>query len=223
MDTSGDGFLNVILYLVVLALFGQVAVRLLPPRRPSPPRRPFPLVATVLTIAIGVPSLLQFAVPVVSEALRRDPGLTLQHGQWWRVLTSVMAQDGGIAGAVFNLVVVAGVTVLAEWIWGRWRTAVLFLLPSIVLNLLAIAWNQPGGGSSFASDGLLMSVCGLGLVVSGRAVVRVCAIAAMAIGLVLVALNDAHGVAILLGAALGASFAPFRATAPARSAAPGSR
>jgi len=107
--------------------------------------------------------------------------------------------------------VVAAVTVLSEWIWGRWRTIVLFLLPSVVLNLFALVWNAPGGGSSFASDGLLMSLCGLGLLVSTSAVIRICALAAIAIGVVLVLLNDAHGVAMLLGAALGVLFGiPWR-------------
>jgi membrane associated rhomboid family serine protease len=204
VDTSGDGIPNIVLYLVVLALFVQVGLRLL---RATPGPRRFPVVAVVFTVVVGAPSLLQFAWPAIYDALHREPALTLQHGQWWRVLSSVVAQDGGLAAALFNLVVVAFVTALAEWIWGRWRTVVLFLLPSILLNLLALAWNDSGGGSSFASDGLLMSMCGLGLMVSKSVVVRVCSVAAIAIGVVLVAIDDAHGVAILLGAVLGILFA----------------
>jgi hypothetical protein len=204
VDTSGDGVTNVILYIVVLGLFFQVAFRLL--GASTAPRR-FPFVALTVTVLVGIPSLLQFAYPALGDALRRDPPLTLQDGQWWRVLTSVLAQDGGLLAAIFNLVVVAAVTVLGEWIWGRWRMLVLFVLPSIALNMLALAWNAPGGGSSFASDGLLMSICGLGLVVSRQVVVRICTIAALVIGVVLVALDDAHGVAMLLGAALGVGLA----------------
>lgn len=197
MDTSGDGILSIVLYIVVLTLFVQVGFRLLPASKP------FPLVAAILTIAIGVPSLLQFVWPTIYDVLHRDPTLTLHDGQWWRVLTSVMAQDGGLSAAIFNLVVIVLVTVLSEWIWGRWRTVLFFILTSLILNLLAIAWNQPGGGSSFASDGLLMSLCGFGLVSSRRLVIRLCAIVAIVIGIVLVALGDAHGVAMLLGAASG--------------------
>jgi hypothetical protein len=206
MNTSGDGVANVILYIVILALFVQVGLRLL--RASTAPRR-FPIVAIVTTVVIGVPSLLQFAIPSIGTTLQRHPSLTLHHGQWWRVLTAVLAQDGGLVAAIFNLVVVAGVTLLGEWIWGRWRTVVLFLLPSIILNLLAIVfWNASGGGSSFASDGLLMSMCGLALVSLRDAVAKVFAIVAILIGVALVVfLNDAHGVAVLLGAALGVVFA----------------
>lgn len=206
MSTSGDGLANVIAYLVVLALFVQVALRLL--RVSDLPRR-FPLLAVITAIVVGVPSLLQYAWPGIATALRRNPEFTLHHAQWWRVLTALLAQDGGPVGGIFNLLVLAGVVMVGEWIWGRWRTAVLFLVPSIVLNLLAIvAWHASGGGSSFASDGLLMSMCGLALVTLRNTVARVCAAAAILIGVVLIVfLNDAHGVAILLGAGLGILFA----------------
>jgi hypothetical protein len=206
VNTSGDGVANVILYLVVLALFVQIALRLL--RVSTVPRR-FPIVGLITTVVIGVPSLLQFAVPAIAVSLARNPKLTLHHGQWWRVLTAMLAQDGGLVAAIFNLVVVAGVVLASEWIWGRWRTVVLLLLPSVILNLLAIVfWDASGGGSSFASDGLLMSMCGLALVTLRGVLAKVFAAIAILIGLALVVfLNDAHGVAILLGAAFGILFA----------------
>ena len=125
------------------------------------------------------------------------------------MFTAILAQDGGLAGAIFNLVVVAGVTLLGEWIWGRWRTVVLFLAPSIILNLLAVfVWHATGGGSSFASDGLLMSMCGLALVTLPDRIAIACATAAILVGVALVVfLDDAHGLAILVGAALGVLFA----------------
>jgi membrane associated rhomboid family serine protease len=156
MDTSGESTLSIVLFLVVLVFGLQVAVRL-PVRN-----RRFPVVALALTVIIGVPSLLQFIFPAISDVFSRQPSLELQ-GQWWRALTAVLAQDGGLVGAIFNLAVVAVVTVLGERAWGRWRMLLLFLLPSIILNLLAVAWNAPGGGSSFASDGLLLSMCALGV------------------------------------------------------------
>jgi drug/metabolite transporter (DMT)-like permease len=55
-----------------------------------------------------------------------------------------------------------------------------------------------------------MSVCGLGPLVSTLVAVQVCAIAAIAVGIVLVVLGDPHGVALLLGAALGILFALLR-------------
>ncbi|MES1212572.1 MAG: hypothetical protein ABUT11_03390, partial [Leifsonia sp.] len=93
----------------------------------------------------------------------------------------------------------------STWIQGTWLTLAIFLFCSIVLNLLAIGWDAVGGGTSFASDGTMLSVLALGLVASRNRIVMVAAIIAIAGGIVLVLLDDAHGVAILLGAAIGAA------------------
>lgn len=200
MDTSGTGFASILLYLVVLALFVQIAIRVLP--RPLAERR-FPWTALGLTLIIGIPSLLQFAWPGIGAALSRHPDATIHHGEWWRVLTAVLAQDGGLVAAIFNLIVVALVTCMSEWIWGSWRTITVFLGTSIVVNLLALTWNAPGGGSSFASDGLLMGIAGFGFLVSANIIVRACAIASTVIAIILVAMGDAHGLAMLIGVAAG--------------------
>jgi hypothetical protein len=205
MDTSGESALSIVLALVELAAGLQVAVRL--PRA----NRRFPIVAVVATVLIGIPSLLQFAFPAIGDALSRKPALELS-GQWWRVATALFAQDGGLVGAIFNLLVVAVVVFFGERAWGRWRAVVLFLVPSLVLNLLALVWNASGGGSSFASDGLLLSMCALGVLTLRRRVVYVCAAIAVAAGLVLILANDAHGVAMALGFLLGLAFGSSRRT-----------
>lgn len=212
MDTSGESLLSIICDLVVLALFVNTGIRMLPATRP------FPWLALVVTVVVGVPSLLQPVFPQLTDALARDPHATLALGQWWRILTALLAQDGGEVAAVFNLIVVALVLVFGSWIWGgrvwgQWLTLALFLVPSIVLNLLAVAWVQTGGGSSFASDGLIFSVFAVALLIGtrdaaapsrvGTIVVRVSAALASAIGIVLVIAGDAHGVSMLLGLALG--------------------
>jgi membrane associated rhomboid family serine protease len=207
VDTTGESTLSIVLDLVVLVTGLQAAARL------RPVNRRFPIVALVSTLVIGIPSLLQFAFPSIGMALSRRPALELD-GQWWRVLTAIVAQDGGLVGAIFNLLVVAVVVTLGERAWGRWRTVVLFVGPSIVLNLLAVVWNAPGGGSSFASDALLLSMCSLGVLTLRRPLIFVCAAVAGTSGVVLVAANDAHGVAMLLGAALGLGFGLLRRPHP---------
>jgi membrane associated rhomboid family serine protease len=199
MDTTGESTLSIVLDLVVLASGLQIAFRL------QPINRKFPIVALILTVLIGVPSLLQFAFPQITDALSRQPDLELQ-GQWWRVVTAIAAQDGGIQGAIFNLIVLAVVTTLGERAWGRWRMLVLFLAPSIALNLLAVVWNAPGGGSSFASDGLLLSMCALGILTTRSWLFWFGSVVPVASAIVLVIANDAHGLAMLIGFGLGASY-----------------
>jgi membrane associated rhomboid family serine protease len=201
MDTSGTAPWSISADLVLLVLFGFVAVQLLrTARRPLPV--PWLTMATV--VVIGVPSLLQFAVPGIGQALERDQAATLGDGQWWRPLTALLAQDGGVIAAAFNLIVVAAVVLVGEWTWGRVRTLVAFLGTSLVLNLAALAWTSHGGGSSFAADGLMVALTVHGALSRGTIPpLRVIAVGQVVLGVLLVVLNDAHGLAMLVGAAVG--------------------
>ena len=202
MDTSGESALGIVLTIVVLGLFAGVTAR---PRWREALRRPW--LAIVAVIAIGIPSLGQFAWPQLGEALARDPEATLQRGEWWRVATALLAQDGGPAAAIFNLVVVALVMLIGGAVWGWWRAILLFVGCSIVLNLAALGWG-PGGGTSFASDGLLMATSAR-LAFDGGPPQRWAAAIQLAAGIVLIAAGDAHGVALVLGFALGAALTAF--------------
>ncbi|MDN5858268.1 MAG: hypothetical protein L0H84_06560, partial [Pseudonocardia sp.] len=105
MDTSGDGVVNGLLYAVLLVAALALAPRL--PRLPRRRDRPVPAAAVTLWLLVAVPSILGLVFPRVYTALYRDPALILEQGQWWRVVTSVGVQDGGLRGAVFNLVALA--------------------------------------------------------------------------------------------------------------------
>jgi hypothetical protein len=201
MDTSGSSTASIVVALVVLGAFLSSAPRMV---RGSWRTIHLPILAIVLVLVIGIPSIAQYlGAPAIGDALRREPSFTLQHGEWWRVVTSLLAQDGGLFAAIFSLVVVAVAITFSTWIQGTWLTLAIFLFCSIVLNLLAIGWGAVGGGTSFASDGTMLSVLALGLVVARNRIVTVAAIIAVVGGIVLVVLDDAHGVAILLGAAIG--------------------
>jgi len=210
VDTSGIAPWSITADLLLLALFGFVAVRLLRDgRRP----RPVPALTIAAAVAVGVPSLLQFAIPHLGRVLERDPAATLQHGEWWRPVTALLAQDGGLVAAVFNLVVVGAAVLVGEWSWGRVRTVIALLGTSLVLNLVALAWTSRGGGSSFASDGLMVALTVHAALRRDDQPLRIIAVIQVAIGVGLVVLNDAHGLAMLVGGAFGFLFAvPARAS-----------
>lgn len=202
MDTSGESALSIVLAIVVLVLFAGVTTR---PLWGRALRRPWP--AVVAVVVIGIPSLGQFLWPELAAALMRDPDATLLHGQWWRVVTALLVQDGGLAAAIFNLAVVALVMLMGNAVWGWWRATLLFVGCSVVLNVAALGW-QPGGGTSFASDGLLMAVSAR-LAFDGGPSQRWGAAIQLVAGVILVMADDAHGVALLLGFALGAALTAF--------------
>jgi membrane associated rhomboid family serine protease len=68
-----------------------------------------------LTAAVSVAGLI--AEPIM-VALRRD-GAALSDGELWRLLTSMLVQDRGIAGTAVNLAGLAVLGVLVERRAGR--------------------------------------------------------------------------------------------------------
>jgi hypothetical protein len=106
VSTSGGGSLNGLLYVVMLACAVRGGRELLGPDVERSLRVPV-LGSTVLWLTVAVPSLLQIAFGDLLGALERDPELIRHHDQWWRLVTSSVVQDGGIAGTLFNLAVLA--------------------------------------------------------------------------------------------------------------------
>src|SRR5215212_6979275 len=71
----------------------------------SPPKTlpiRLPQVTLFLLFVVGIPSILQFFYPVLVALLQRD-AVRFMHGECWRLITPLFVQDGGIAGASFNL------------------------------------------------------------------------------------------------------------------------
>lgn len=201
MDTSGSGIVNAVLYATMLALSIRIGLRL--PARSTNAGGHRWVAAMMLLSLVAVPSLAQLAFPGLYVALHRDPDLIMHHGQWWRAVTSIVVQDGGLSGTIFNLASLAVVVVLAERVWGALPTLAIFGISALTLNVLAVAEGAAGAGNSGATFSLAMSMAGLAWMSRADAVTRLVALAATAIGVVLVLLGDGHGVAILFGALTG--------------------
>lgn len=111
------------------------------------------LTAAVLgvTAAVSIAGLLTDSVLLT---LRRD-AIALSDGQLWRLLTSLLVQDGGIAGTVFNLLGLALVGVAAERRLGRRAWLVAYLVGGLSGEVAGWAgWQPDGAGNS-------VGVCGL--------------------------------------------------------------
>ena len=208
MTTSGAGWISAVLFAVVLvlaSLIGSVRIgegRIGEAGFTRPPRT-----AVVLWLLIAVPSLLQIVVPAVLDALERDPDQIRDH-QWWRIFTSVAVQDGGVAGTVVNLLVLAWVAPLAVRVWGGVRAVLLFVASQIIFGLFtAFLFPSPGAGNSGATLALAASFAGLVVMQSKDRRVLAASGGIVLAGVLLVVVDDAHGLAVLTGALLGAALA----------------
>src|SRR5262245_37613078 len=156
----------------------------------------FPGATITLCCLVAIPSLLQIAFPRLLFALRRDGDLILHHGEWWRVVTPLVVQDGGTAGLIGNLLVLALVGVVAERIWGCWRVLVLFFATGILSEFVALAWQPIGAGHSIGNFGLAAGVLLCCLLRAAAIPPRVLSALGIASGLGLLVMRDIHGAAL---------------------------
>ncbi|WP_433512132.1 hypothetical protein ACQP2T_51585 [Nonomuraea sp. CA-143628] len=171
--------------------------------------RPVPWVAVVLTTLAVAGVVLQLSWPGAMAALDHDPAKS----GGWRVFTSVFLQNGGVGGAVWNIATLAIVAALAQWLWGAWTSAILFLagvlLPEHIDALLGMGGPSTDPRDFAGSSGatyFLGACLALALLIRTRAVKqRVLAVGVPALGLLMWFLQDnGHGLVAVYGFALTA-------------------
>lgn len=184
-----------------LGLEGEIRTLVVKPR--------MPITAIVITGLLVAGALTQVLVPGAFDALRNDAG-----GGWWRAFTAAFVQDGGVLGAIFNIVTAAVVLTLAEWYWGHLLAAGVWLLGAWapvgelaglvgyhVASTDVSAYSAGSSGATYFAAATLSAA----LVLGGTGRERLLGLIAPAFALVLwVVLDDGHGVLFVEGGMLGA-------------------
>ena len=122
---------------------------------------------------------------------------------WWRLATALFAQNGGIAGTVFNLVSLLLVGAVAERAWGGRRWLLIFFGGGILSEVVATRWQPIGAGNSVANFSLAATVAVLCVVRRPTSAVVLAAAVSLAGGAALLLMRDIHGAATGFGAILG--------------------
>ncbi|MEW9532658.1 rhomboid family intramembrane serine protease [Microbispora sp. NPDC049125] len=115
--------------------------------------RPFPFLTAAVAAVTAVPSLVQLADTALLGAFRRDPAL-VRTGEWWRLATSLVFQDGGLLGTAFNLVTLLVIGTMAERALGRGRWLALYLAGAAAGQVAGMLYGTAGAGNSIAVCGL---------------------------------------------------------------------
>ncbi len=170
--------------------------------------RGVPPVAVALTALAVAGIVLQLSWPGATDALDDDPA----RPGWWRGLTSVFLQNGGVVGDAFNLVTLAAVVALASWFWGGRWTLVLFVCGAVVpshLSGLLFATSPSTDprnfvGSSGATYFLAATLAAALLLTARDRRERLLALAVPVLGVAtFVAQGNAHGLVTVYGFVLG--------------------
>jgi membrane associated rhomboid family serine protease len=190
------------LYAVVLTT-AFVASRVRPLSTPAQAK--WPWATTIALIIVGIPTLAQFTVaPWLLEGLERNWTL-IGRGQVWRLLTSLVVQDGGLVGAIFNLVALALIGFAAEKVWGARRWAAIALAGAVGAQLWGKIVQPMGAGNSVAVFSLAASLAVLA-VLQGVGPQRLLGLVSLVGAAVLLIIGDIHGGAATIGAVLGFAF-----------------
>jgi rhomboid protease GluP len=159
-----------------------------------------------VTLAIFAVTLLVGAFAVfddaILDAIRRYPD-RLQSGEWWRLFTPLVGQDGGLSGLIFNLVILLAVGAVVENLFG-WKLLLITYLSAGILSEVAaytIMPDQGFAGNSVANFGLIGLVCAFGVLSSSGA--RLTGALGLIGGVVLLVLWDLHGIGFAVGALIG--------------------
>lgn len=169
------------------------------------PKNRLPYATLWITLAVAIPTILQFYFPAILQMLERDHTQFLA-GDWWRIITPLFVQDGGVSGSIFNIVSLVLVGSVAEKLWGSQRWLIIFFAGGILSEIVGFAWQPIGAGNSVANFSLAASIAVLCLALTGPRAIRVMAILALGVGLILLLINDIHGPAMLLGVLIALIF-----------------
>jgi membrane associated rhomboid family serine protease len=200
-----SGFLAALYAVALGTAFAASRVRPLS----TPARSQWPWATTIAVIIVGIPTLAQFTVaPSLLQNLQRD-WTRIGRGQVWRLFTSLVVQDGGPVGALFNLVTLAAIGVAAEQVWGAKRWIAITLAAGFGAQLWGKIVQPVGGGNSVAVFGLAASVAVLA-VLQGVGSQRLLGLISLLGAAVLLVVGDIHGGAATIGALLGLAFVRAR-------------
>jgi membrane associated rhomboid family serine protease len=162
----------------------------------------FPRTTLLLLLAVAVPSALQLFFPVVLSLFERDYERFLS-GDWWRLVTPLFVQDGGVAGTIFNLVSLLLVGSVAERLWGGRYMLIIFFIGGIIGEIVAFTWQPVGAGNSIGNFSLAASIAMASLTRHPSRSIQIGAVFALGADGLLVGLQDIHGAAAIVGAILG--------------------
>ena len=173
---------------------------------PTPARNKagFPITTVIVLAVTALITGLQFIFPEVLPALRRQPTAITGH-EYWRLITSLFVHADGWKQIAFNFPAIAIVGVFVERIFGSARWLILYFVPGVTTEIIALWWEPYGGGASIAGAGLLGALAIWLLLKNKRPQGWVGALFILIGAVLLTYFRNIHGPPILMGAVMSAA------------------
>lgn len=192
-------------FLYTLALYGIFVAGMLQLReRPSYTDNRTAAIKKMLWATLIVAGLisagliLQFILPQLPAWFMRNTQLIVK-GEWWRIITALFFQDGGLAGGISNIVGLLFMGTVAEQFWSRKKWLIIFFAGGILSELVGLSWQPYGAGNSVANLSLAAGVAVACLYSHSSIKVRILAILSLGAAMPLLLIKNIHGAALVIG------------------------
>jgi len=169
----------------------------------------WPRTTTGLALAVTVPTVGQFAAPALLGALQRD-AKAIASGEWWRLATALLVQDGGVSGSLANITGLLLIGTVAELLVGGRRLAGIFFAGGLCTEVVALWWQPTGAGNSIANVSVAASLVAWCLIRRRTTAAIIPASTAIAAWAALLAMRDIHAAAAVFGGLMGAGLCWLR-------------
>jgi hypothetical protein len=187
---------NLAFLLFLVSAWAGAAIHLKNTRRRKP-------ILTMSLCGFLVSSLIaQLLFPQLLRAFRRD-ATCIFAGEWWRIATALIFQDGWLIGGISNIATLFWIGSAVEQVRSRWNWLVIGFTGALFAECVALWWQPSGAGNSVFTCSLAGSLVSMRPFCGVSLTSWILRFAAMAVACLLVASRDIHGAAGIAGIVLG--------------------
>ena len=186
--------MKIFIFILILYIAFFMGIRII---KQSRSHKVLPIVTIIVFRITAILGLIQIAFPQILDVLGRDPEKLIS-GEWWRIVTPLFVQDGGLSGLISNLFLLGILGVVVERLFNRKKWIVLYFGTGILAECIAYLWYLRGAGNSIANAGLASGLIMLAVFQTNTRT-RIVGFACIGLALLLSLLGDLHGIALILG------------------------
>jgi hypothetical protein len=146
--------------------------------------------------------IAQLVFPQVLALFQRD-ATRIFAGEWWRMVSALLFQDGGFVGGLTNIVTLFWIGNAVEQVRSRWNWLAIGFVGALIAECAALRWQPVGAGNSVFTCSLAGSLITSGSFSRSPNPSKILRVAALLVACFLVAAHDLHGVAAMAGIVLG--------------------
>jgi hypothetical protein len=186
----------VVLLLFLAFAWGTEAIRLrnIKLRKPTLTLSVCGILLATLTAQLLFPRLLVL--------FRRD-AIRIFAGEWWRIASALIFQDGGLIGGLTNIAALFWIGNAVEQVRSRRDWLLIGFAGALIAECFALRWQPEGAGNSVFTCSLAGSLIFANSFSRASTASRILQVAAILSALFLAAGRDLHGVAGISGTILG--------------------